>query len=645
MNHKFSEFDLFLFNEGKLEQGYHHFGAHLQKDASGITLGVLFTVYAPHARIVSVVGDFNHWDSRTHVMEKIDDAGIYRLFIPSLTEWSRYKYCIVSSFGQTLYKADPYGFFSDFRPETSSKVYDIEGYEWHDQAYLEQRKTKVLDESPISIYEVHFGTWMQKPGGLFHKYNELVERLIPYVKDKGFTHIELMPLVEHPLDESWGYQGTGYYSATSRYGVPKDLMYFIDQCHQAGIGVIMDWVPGHICKDAHGLYLFDGEPLYEYTDYQIRENIVWGTVNLDLGKGVTRSFLLSNAHFWVDFFHVDGFRIDAVSNIVYYLGNSAMGTNFGAVEFLQRLSTSLKSRDSSLLLFAEDSTTYPGMTKSAPHGGVGFDYKWNMGWMNDTLRYFEKDPIYRKFHHDLITFSMVYAYSERFVLPLSHDEVVHGKHSLVNKMPGDYWQKFANYRLLLGFLFTFPGKKLLFMGGEFAQMHEWKDKAELDWNLLEYPMHQKASRFVQDCIRIYHYQSALHELDHQPSGFEWIDQTNREQSIFSYVRKGKAEDDLMVVILNMTPVSYPHFRIGVPKAGSYLEILNSDKDIYGGSDQYNGILLSSDAIGMHQREQSLEIKLAPLAISIFAYQKPETVEIVEKIPTLPKRKPRTKKAN
>lgn len=626
MSRKLSEFDLFLFNEGKLEQGFHHFGAHLLRNEAGEVSGVTFTVYAPHARIVSVVGDFNQWDSRTHVCQKIDEFGIYQITIPGLTEWTRYKYCIVTSYGQTIYKADPYAFFSDFRPETSSKVYDIDGYVWNDSTYLETRKQTSSAEKPLAIYEVHLGTWMQKPGGGYHKYNELVQYLIPYVKEHGFTHIEMMPVTEHPLDESWGYQGTGYFSATSRYGVPKDLMYLIDQCHQHQIGVILDWVPGHICKDAHGLYLFDGEPLYEYDEYHIRENVVWGTVNLDLGKGITRSFLLSNAHFWLDYFHVDGFRIDAVSNIVYYLGNSAMGINQGAVDFLKRLSYSIKSKDASVLLFAEDSTTFPGMTKAVEQGGIGFDYKWNMGWMNDTLRYFEKDPIYRKYHHDLITFSMVYAYSERFVLPLSHDEVVHGKHSLVNKMPGDYWQKFANFRLLMGLLYTFPGKKLLFMGGEFAQMHEWKDKEELDWFLLEYPLHHRASRFVRDCIRVYTHTAALYELDHQPQGFVWVDQTNRDQSIFSYLRFGKDAKDCALVVLNMTPVMYETFEVGVPFEGNYVEILNSDKDIYGGSNQYNGLDLPSQKRPMHQQPYSITMKIAPLSVSVMVYQKDSDVE-------------------
>ena len=615
-----NELDLFLFNEGKLKEAYKLFGAHVVKDESNAITGVDFRVYAPHAKIVSIVGDFNNWDSRTHVMEKEDNFGVHHLFIPEIGEWTRYKYCIVTSYGQTIFKADPYAFFSDNRPETSSKVYDIDGYFWHDQDYLNQRKQRNHFEEKLSVYELHLGSWMTKPDGSFHKYNELVDFLIPYINEHGFSHIEIMPLVEHPLDESWGYQGTGYYSATSRYGVPKDLMYLIDKCHENNIGVIMDWVPGHICKDAHGLYMFDGEPLYEYEDINIRENVVWGTINLDLGKGIVKSFLISNANFWMDYFHVDGFRIDAVSNIIYYLGNMHVGTNYGAVEFLKNLSYSVKERDHSILLFAEDSTTYPNLTKSVLDGGIGFDYKWNMGWMNDTLRYFSKDPIYRKYHHDLITFGMVYAYSERFILPLSHDEVVHGKKSLVEKMPGDYWQKFANYRLLMGLQFTHPGKKLLFMGGEFAQMHEWKDKQELDWHLLEYPMHSAANRFVRDLIQVYNHHSSLYELDHNPEGFRWIDQSNYDQSIYSFIRFGKNNKNFCVVVINMTPNAYTNFHIGVPEPGVYQEILNSDKEIYGGSNIYNGADIKTSDSFNHGYRQSIAINISPLAISIIEYK-------------------------
>jgi 1,4-alpha-glucan branching enzyme len=611
---------MYLFDNGELHEAYKHFGAHVKKDKNNHILGVTFTVYAPHARIASVVGDFNHWDSRSHTMEKIDDAGVFSIYIEGLSEWARYKYCFVTYDNETIFKADPYAFFSDFRPETSSKVYDIDGYEWHDQAYLENRKNKNHFNEPMVIYEMHLGSWMRKPDYTFNKYNELVDLLIPYLKENGFTHVEMMPLAEHPLDESWGYQATGYYSATSRFGVPKDLFYLIDRLHQEGIGVILDWVPSHISKDGHGLYKFDGSYLYEYSDDSIRENEVWGTINLDLGKGIVRSFLLSNAKFWMDYFHIDGFRIDAVSNILHYLGDPSRGTNDGALVFLQNLSRMVKSYDHSVLLFAEDSSTFPNLTTPADKGGVGFDYKWNMGWMNDTLRYFEKDPIYRKFHHHYINFAMVYHHSERFVLALSHDEVVHGKRSLVEKMPGDYWQQFANYRLLTGLQMTHPGKKLTFMGNEFGHMHEWRDTAQLDWHLYQYPMHQKANAFFKDMVKLYHENPCFYELDYHHEGFRWVDAYNADQSIFSFLRYD-SKGDFCLVVLNMTPMVYHDYRIGVPKKGRYQEIMNSDWEGYEGSNTYNGLDPFSQDVAQHGFDQSIQIVLAPLAIQVFKLRK------------------------
>lgn len=548
--------------------------------------------------------------------EKVDDAGIWELFISDAYEWAQYKYQIKTHDGRELYKVDPYAYFSAERPETMSKIYDLDGFHWNDDMFMKNRVHHNPYESQMSIYEVHIGSWMTKPDGTFHKYNELVDQLIPYLLENGFTHVELMPVTEHPLDQSWGYQGTGYYSATSRYGVPKDLMYFVDQCHQHNIGVILDWVPGHICEDAHGLYMFDGEPLYEYSEEWKRENVVWGTANLDLGRGEVQSFLISNALFWMKQFHVDGFRIDAVSNIIYYLGDSRNGINEGALSFLRKLSTQVFKEHPNALLIAEDSTAYPKVTHPIEFGGLGFNYKWNMGWMNDTLKYFEKDPIYRKYHHHHITFGLEYAFSENYVLPLSHDEVVHGKHSLVNKMPGDYWQKFANYRTLMGLFFTHPGKTLLFMGGEFAQMDEWKDYRELDWNLLSYPMHNSAKRFVTDMNKVVQHEKSLHELDHQPAGFEWIDAHNSEFSIFSFARFAKDRNDFTVVVINMTPVVHHNFRLGVPKAGKYYEIINSDKDVYGGSNVFNGAELFTDPIPMHGRDQSLQMVVGPYSVSI-----------------------------
>jgi 1,4-alpha-glucan branching enzyme len=613
--------DLYYFNQGKLYDAYRVFGAHIETDASNQHLGVRFSVWAPHAKEVSVLGEFNGYQAWVHNLHKTDEAGIWSLLVPDAKEWHEYQYEIKTHDGRTLYKADPYAFFSAERPSQMSKVYQLEGYDWQDQAYMKKRASIRPYDQQMSIYELHMGTWMNKPDGSTHKYNELVEHLIPYLKGNGFTHVEFMPIIEHPLDQSWGYQGTGYYSATSRFGVPKDLMYLVDQLHQNDIKVILDWVPGHICRDAHGLYMFDGEPLYEYSEEWKRENVVWGTANLDLGRGEVQSFLISNALFWMKYFHVDGFRIDAVSNLIYHLGNSEHGINEGAIGFLRHLSSKIFEVFDNALLIAEDSTAYPKVTHPVDHGGLGFNYKWNMGWMNDTLKYFETDPVHRKFHHDLITFGLTYAFTENYVLPLSHDEVVHGKHSLVDKMPGDYWQKFANYRLLMGLFFTHPGKTLLFMGGEFAQMHEWKDYTELDWHLLQYPLHRGAQRFTHDMNKLVASHKALYEQDHTHEGFEWIDANNRDYSVYVFVRYAKDPSDFVVVILNCTPVVHHNYCIGVPQAGTYTEILNSDKDVYGGSNLFNGLPIQSKKEAMHGFNHSIECLLSPLSITIFKYQK------------------------
>jgi len=613
---KMSKDDLYYFNQGNLYDSYRIFGAHLKKDKEGNILGTDFTVYAPHAKEVSVMGEFNDFQAWIHNLEKVDEAGVWNLFVESAKEWHEYKYEIKTYDDRTLYKVDPYAYFSSERPAQMSKIYDLDGYHWNDQTYMEKRNKENPYQSQMSIYELHIGTWMTKPDGTYNKYNELVDILIPYLIDNGFTHVELMPVTEHPLDQSWGYQGTGYYSPTSRYGVPKDLMYLIDKCHQSGIKVILDWVPGHICRDDHGLYMFDGEPLYEYNEEWKRENVVWGTANFDLGKGETQSFLISNALYWMKYFHVDGFRIDAVSNIIYYLGDSRHGVNQGALEFLKKLSTQVFKEFDKALLIAEDSTAYPKVTHPVDMGGLGFNYKWNMGWMNDTLEYFEKDPIYRKYHHNNITFGLTYAFSENYVLPLSHDEVVHGKKSLVNKMPGDYWQKFANYRALMGLFFTHPGKTLLFMGGEIAQMHEWKDYTELDWNLLEYPLHQSAQRFVRDMNLVVKNEKSLYELDHNEKGFAWIDGNNSDQSVFSFIRYSNNQKDFVIVILNLTPLVHHNFRIGVPQKGKYIELINSDKEVYGGSNVYNGAEIFTEDIPLHNFEQSMQVVLSPLSITI-----------------------------
>ncbi len=624
-----SELESFLFDNGELKEAYKLFGAHVKKDENGHIVGTTFTVYAPHARNVCVMGGFNGWNDWSHQLKRVSDMGIWSLYVPGVSEYISYKYAIYTHEGHKLEKADPYAYYSEKRPHTASVTYDLDGYEWNDSKWIESKKNKDMLKQPISIYEVHLGSWRRKDGNEFIKYNELVDQLIPYVVAQGFTHIELMPVMEHPLDMSWGYQLTGYYSATSRYGTPKDLMYFIDQCHQNGIGVIMDWVPGHFCKDAHGLFNFDGQPLYEYPFDDIKENKEWGTANFDLGSGKVRSFLISNALFWMDYYHIDGMRIDAVANIIYHLGNKNKGENQGAIEFLKMVNTAIFERDPKMLMMAEDSTDFPKVTEPVYNGGLGFNYKWNMGWMNDTLDYFERDSVYKKYHHNEMTFGMMYAYSEKFVLPLSHDEVVHGKKSLIDKMPGDYFQKFANYRTMIGNWVTFPGKKLMFMGGEFAQFHEWKDDAPLDWFLLDYPAHSNSLLYFKDMLHIYKNEPALYENDHDPHGFSWIDADNSEQSIFTYVRRADNADNHLVIVVNATPNAYTNYKIGVPNNVVYKEIMSSDNTWYGGSGLYNGAPLEPICEGMHGMDQHVEMTIGPLSIHILKPQK--IVEVSDEV--------------
>ncbi len=610
-----TDFVKYLFHDGKLNEAYKHFGSHLVYDDDKV-IGTSFCVYAPHAKAVSVIGDFNNWDFAVNPMEKISDDGIWYTYIPLVNEYALYKYELITWDNRHLQKADPYAFYAEKRPNTASIVYNIDGYKWQDDSYQAKMSNTNIYESPLFIYELHMGTWKKKADGKFYSYVEMADELIPYILEQGFTHIELLPIIEHPYDGSWGYQGTGYYAATSRYGTPKDLMYFIDQCHKAGIGVVIDFVPGHFGRDSHGLYLFDGEPTYEYILEDIRENVVWGTANFDLGKNEVRSFLISCVLYWLNYFHVDGFRIDAVSNMIYYLGDKNRGINHKALEFLRLLNTEVFAHKPNILMIAEDSSDFPNVTKPVELGGLGFNYKWNIGWMNDVLEYFEEDSLFRKYLHNNISFGLVYIYSENFILPFSHDEVVHGKRSLINKMPGDYWQKFANYRLLMGLLMTHPGKKLLFMGGEFAHMHEWKDKEQLDWHLYQYPSHDSANRFVKDMIKIYKTEKALYETDHKSYGFQWIDSNNADQSIFSFYRKSKDNKELLVVVLNCTPLVFHDYKLGVPERGNYEEIINSDRDYYGGSNQYNGKILTTVDERMHGFEQCLKLIIPPLGISV-----------------------------
>lgn len=617
--YEFSMDDRYLFNEGTHKQLYKKFGSHIVHKQSE-AIGTQFTVYAPHAMSISVVGNFNEWTGKGY--EMAGEEGIWTLFIPNLSQGEAYKYEIKTSTGEVILKADPYAFYAEQRPNTASIIYDIEGFEWTDENWIKKRQSSNIFEQPLNIYELHLGSWKRNEELIeaesFHTYEEIMDELIDYVLEHSYTHIELMPLYEHPFDGSWGYQATGYYAASSRYGEPKDLMKLINRCHEAGIGVLMDWVPGHFCRDAHGLFKFDGQAVYEYPyeDIAVTE---WGTANFDLGSGTVRSFLISNAIFWMNYYHIDGFRVDAVANMIYWDGNKDRGVNQGAIDFIKKMNEAIFTENDKILMIAEDSTSYPLVTAPVSVGGLGFSYKWNMGWMNDTLDYIELDSIYRPYHHNYITFAMAYAYNENFILPFSHDEVVHGKKSLVDKAPGDYWQKLAQFRLLCTYQMTIPGKKLNFMTNEIAQFHEWKDKEQVDWHLLKYPAHDASNRYIKDLNALYLRESALWELDHSFEGFEWIDVNNTEQSIFSYIRKGKNPDDFLVIVLNFKPIPYHQYKVGVPYLGEYEEVLNSDRDYYHGSNQYNGLSLISKKEVTHGKPYFIDITIPPYGATILKY--------------------------
>ncbi|AST00836.1 glycogen branching protein [Geobacillus sp. T6] len=609
-----TDLEVYLFHEGRLYQSYELFGAHVIRDGGAI--GTRFCVWAPHAREVRLVGSFNDWNGANSPLTKVNDEGVWTIVVPENLEGHLYKYEIITPDGRVLLKADPYAFCSELRPHTASIVYDLKGYEWNDSSWQRKKRRKRIYDQPMVIYELHFGSWKKKPDGRFYTYREMADELIPYVLERGFTHIELLPLVEHPLDRSWGYQGTGYYSVTSRYGTPHDFMYFVDRCHQARLGVIIDWVPGHFCKDAHGLYMFDGAPTYEYANEKDRENYVWGTANFDLGKPEVRSFLISNALFWLEYYHVDGFRVDAVANMLYWPNNDRLYENPYAVEFLRQLNEAVFAYDPNVLMIAEDSTDWPRVTAPTYDGGLGFNYKWNMGWMNDMLKYMETPPHERKYAHNQVSFSLLYAYSENFILPFSHDEVVHGKKSLLNKMPGSYEEKFAQLRLLYGYMMAHPGKKLLFMGSEFAQFDEWKFEGELDWVLFDFDLHRKMDEYVKQLIACYKRYKPFYELDHDPRGFEWIDVHNAEQSIFSFVRRGKKDGDLLVIVCNFTNQAYDDYKVGVPLLAPYREVLNSDAAEFGGSGHVNSKRLSAFHEPFHGKPCHVRMTIPPFGISI-----------------------------
>ena len=599
---------LYDFYYGQTIDAYQYFGAHFVKQ--GRKKGVMFRLYAPHASDVSVIGEFNNWDVATHKMQKVDEGGVFELFIPHLENYQQYKFHFKNAKGKYVDKADPYAFFSDYRPGTCSKLFDYENFVWHDKPYLRKREKNI--SRPMSIYEIHLGSWKGQVDGRYLSYEEIADELIPYVKEHGFTHVEIMPITQYPFDGSWGYQATGFYSVDSRYGNPMQLMSFVDRMHQAGIGVILDFVLVHFAIDKHALIQFDGTRMYEYSS---RGNTYseWGSAMFDLGKDPVRSFLMSAVNYFLTYFHFDGVRFDAISNVIYWHGNSDKGVNDGAVEFIKRLTGKLHYAHPDVMLIAEDSSSYQGVTKPLEEGGLGFDYKWDLGWMNDTLRYYGKDPIYRKWEHHLITFSMAYFYSERFLLPLSHDEVVHGKGTLINKMWGDYQQKFMQLRNLYCYQWAHPGKKLNFMGNELATFDEWNETKSLPWELKNFPIHDSMARWIRDLNLVYQSEKAMYMDEYSWEHFHWLMVDNHEQSVFAFERTyGK---DCLVFIFNMTPNYYENYDIGINQKGTYIEILNSDKDVYSGNNQYNGLPLKTALYGPENHPYKVTIKFCLLYTS------------------------------
>jgi 1,4-alpha-glucan branching enzyme len=611
--------DTYLFHQGNHYKSYNFLGPHL-REYKGLK-GVNFNIWAPNAKHVNVVGDFNNWVGFGYDMKPIGDSGIWNIFISGLREGEIYKYEIHTKNGSTILKSDPYAFYSELRPNTASIITCLEKYQWKDKEWQNKKNGDIYHGS-MNIYELHLGSWKRKYDGDFLNYREIIDDILTYVVEMGYTHIEILPLMEHPFDGSWGYQTTGYFSVTSRYGCPEDFMYFVDRCHQSNVGVILDWVPGHFCKDDHGLYKFDGEAVYEYDTPEMAENIEWGTAVFDYSKGEVVSFLISNAIFWFDIYHIDGLRVDAVSYMLYLdygkkdgdcVKNEYGGReNLEAMEFLKKLNKTVFNDFPHGLMIAEESTSWPGVTAPIHIDGLGFNFKWNMGWMNDMLRYVEMDPIYRKWHHNLITFSFTYAFTENYILPLSHDEVVHGKKSLIEKMPGGYWEKFANLRVLYSYMIGHPGKKLLFMGSEFAQFIEWNYQRELDWGILDFDMHHKIKSFVKELNHLYKREKSLYQLDSDYKGFSWIDHQNNEQSVIAFMRKGIGEDEFIIIICNFTPVARYDYKVGVPYGGEYEEVFNSDLEKFGGKGVINCDNIRSYNSNWHNQPHSIRIKIPPL---------------------------------
>jgi 1,4-alpha-glucan branching enzyme len=619
-----AESDLYLHGEGTLHEAWRTLGSHLT-EADGVP-GVRFAVWAPNAENVTVTGEFNDWDTRRHPMRR-RNGGVWELFMPGLGPGTAYKYNVRSRFvGHQQLKADPYAFYCEIPPKSASVVWSLTSYEWKDAAWMETRAKTDWLKSPVSIYEVHLESWLRGPQGQPLTYRELAVQLVEYVKQMGYTHIELLPIMEHPFSGSWGYQVIGYFAPTSRFGTPDDFKFFVDSCHQAGIGVIVDWVPAHFPKDAHGLAFFDGTALYEHADPRKGEHREWGTLVFNYGRNEVRTFLTSNALFWLKEYHIEGLRVDAVASMLYldysrkageWVPNQFGGNeNLEAIDFLRRFNE-LAHTVPGAFTIAEESTAFPGVSKPVYLNGLGFTMKWNMGWMHDMLSYFSNDPIYRKFHHNNITFSLLYAFHENFVLPISHDEVVHGKRSLINKMPGDEWRQFANVRAFLAYMWAHPGKKLLFMGQEIGQREEWHYNTGIRWELLEFDYHRKLQALARELNRIYRANPALYQVDFHYTGFEWVDFHDWENSIIAFLRRAEDPNDFLMFCCNFTPAPRQAYEFGVPEEGFYEEILNTDSEMFGGSNMGNGGLVSSRPVPRHNRPNSIAVTLPPLSVVAF----------------------------
>lgn len=620
----YNEFPIYVFHQGKNFKAQDFFGAHKIDEKSYV-----FRVWAPHAEAVYVVGDFNGWSEDATPMKKLNDGGVWEGFAEGVNNFDAYKFLVYTKNGRRLYKADPYARHAETRPGTASKIFESD-YTWRDSKWLKSREKSNVYKSPVNIYEVHLGSWKRYEDGNTLSYRALAEDLVPYVKKMGYTHIEMLPLSEYPFDGSWGYQVTGYFAVTSRYGTPDDFKYLVDECHKAGIGVILDWVPAHFPKDAHGLAEFDGEACYEYADPRKGEHLSWGTKVFDFGKSEVQSFLVSNACFWLDEYHIDGLRVDAVASMLYldydredgqWVPNANGGNeNFEAVAFLKQLNETVFKEHGDIMMLAEESTAWPMVSKPVYMGGLGFNFKWNMGWMNDILKYFSMDGIYKKYNHDLITFSFFYAFSENFILPISHDEVVHGKGSLINKMPGNYNEKFASVRAFLGYMYAHPGKKLLFMGSEFGQFIEWDFKKGLDWILLDYEMHVLLQDYTRELNKFYKKNSPLWEIDYSWEGFNWIVSDDNTNSVIAFVRTDENGDDI-IAVCNFTPVLRKNYKIGVPKADGYELVFNSDSKKFGGTGERLKKNYKVTKGAMHGYEQFVELTLPPMST---LYLKPKT---------------------